>query len=305
MDTLGAENYYWELSEAQVGLQGGQYVFAQFNVTWIKRPRTTLKHIHLRSDINLPFLQSDWGLQISYCTSVARRVSLCHLLADVTPIIIEARLQKPTSWNSLLSSHNIVEALRGGRFKEWFEGLDSELQSDVLRIVRYVLLILQDTGIDRSGNHLVAIWPRKSSPLGCFKIPCKDATFWAKMLEDSPDCATFAYITPLCLETNECKCQKRETAFWKNRSEVLNTAVSRHVKNGIIRTAGWGLTHEQSYLIGQPEKYLLGKVSIQSPTMIHIPPRLYISSSMIPAPCRPGLRNVYEKSSVRKHQPMW
>lgn len=212
METLGAKESYWERSEAQAGLQGGQYVIVQFNMTWVKRPGITLKHIHLRPDINLPFLQSDWGLQISYCTGVARRVSLCDLLADIIPILIEELLQQPLGWKDLRVNHNIVDALKGSDFKAWFDRLVPELQSDVLRIVRYVLLILQDTGIDQSGDHLVAIWPRKGNPLGCFKIPCKDATFWARMLQDSPDCATFAYVTPLCLETHEWKCQKLQTA---------------------------------------------------------------------------------------------
>jgi len=283
METLGAKESYWERSEAQAGLQGGQYVIAQFNMTWIKRPGTTLKHIHLRPDINLPFLQSDWGLQISYCTGVARRVSLCDLLADITPILIEELLQQPPGWNSLRVNHNIVDALKGSNFKAWFDHLVPELQSDVLRIVRYVLLILQDTGIDQSGDHLVAIWPRKGNPLGCFKIPCKDATFWARMLQDSSDCATFAYVTPLCLETHEWKCQKLQTAPWHNRSVVLNTAVSLH-KSGVALVDQWRLRHEQSYVIGQPGKYLVGKVSIsKSAATMHIPPHLDISRSIIPA----------------------
>ncbi|KAI9840817.1 MAG: hypothetical protein M1837_001290 [Sclerophora amabilis] len=283
MDTLGAEESYWERSEAQVGLQGGQYVIAQFNLTWVKRPGTTLKHIHLQPDISLPFLQSDWGLQISYCTGVARRVSLCDLLADVTPILIEELLQKPPGWKSLKENHNIVAALRGANFQEWFDSLVPDLQSDVLRIVRYVLLVLQDTGIDRSGEHLVAVWPRKGSPLGCFKIPCKDATYWARMLQDSSDCATFAYVSPLCLETHQWKCQKLETAPWLNRSVVLNTAVSPH-KFGVTTAGQWRLRHEQSYLIGQPGRYLVGKVSLSmSPFTMHVPPHLDISKSTIPS----------------------
>lgn len=101
MATLGAKNLFWERSEAQVGLQAGQYAIAQFHMTWVKRPGTTLKHVHLKSDVNLPFLQSDWGLQISYCTGIARRVSLCELLADLTPLLMEELLQKPASWNTL------------------------------------------------------------------------------------------------------------------------------------------------------------------------------------------------------------
>ena len=180
-------------------------------------------------------------------------------------------------------NHNIVNALKGSDFKGWFDRLVPELQSDVLRIVRYVLLILQDTGIDESGNHLVAIWPRKGNPLGCFKIHCKDTTFWARMLQDSPECATFAYVTPLCFETDEWNCQNLQTAPWHNRSVVLNTAVSLH-NTGVVRVDPWRLRHEQSYVIGQPGNYLVGKVSMSnSPATMHIPPHLDISRSVIPA----------------------
>ena len=304
MDTLGAEESFWERSEAHAGLQGGQYVVAQFNVTWVKRPGSTLKHIHLRPDINLPFLQSDWGLQISYCTGVAQRVSLCTLLADVIPDLIEPLFQKPDSWTSLNTNYNIIGALHGNNFKSWFESLNRGLQDDVYRVVRYVLLVLQDTGIDRSGDHLVAIWPHKSDPLRCFKIPCKKATSWAQMLADSPNCATFAYITSLCLETDECKCQKQQTPLWHNKSFILNTAVSRHVCNDVMTTGSWVLKHAQSYLIGPVEKCLLGKAVLpSSPATMYDLPRLHISSSKLTKSVLPRVRVwISEREHIREKQ---
>ena len=277
MATLGTEDSYWEPEKAQVGLQLGEYAALMFNTSWARREGRTLKHIHLRPDINLSFLQSDWGLQISYCTGVARRVSLCHLLADVTPVLIDALVQKPPGWSDLRTVHDIIGALRGTNFRDWIEALAPALQTNVVQIVRYVLLLLQDTGIDRSGENLVAIWPQKNEPLGCLKIPCKNATSWARILADSPHCATFAYITPICLIEDNCECQRLQAAPWHNRSLALNTAVSRFVNSGIVTTGPWALRHEQSYLIGTPEKYFLGKAIISNN-----PPRLYISTSMIP-----------------------
>ncbi len=277
MATLGTGDSYWESEKVQLGLQLGEYAALMFNTTWARREGKTLKHIHLRPDINLSFLQSDWGLQISYCTGVARRVSLCHLLADVSPILIDALVQKPPGWSDLRNVHDIIGALRGTNFRDWIEALAPALQTDVVRIVRYVLLLLQDTGIDHSGENLVASWPQKNEPLGCLKIPCKNATSWARILADSPHCATFAYITPMCLVEDNCKCQRLQVAPWHNRSLALNTAVSRFVNSGIVTAGSWTLRHEQSYLIGTPEKYFLGKAIISNN-----PPRLYISTSMIP-----------------------
>lgn len=283
MSTVGTMESYWQRSEVQAGLQGGQFAGAQLNTTWVKRPGVTLKHIHLRPDISLPFLQSDWGLQISYCTGVARRVSLCVLLADIIPVLMDELLQQPPGWNSLRVNHHIVDALKGSDFKAWFDRLIPELQNDVLRIVRYVLIVLQDTGIDHSGDQLVAIWPRRGSPLGCFKIPCKDVSFWARMLKDSSDCATFTYITPLCLETHHWRCQNLQRAPWHCRSVVLSTAVSLH-QPGKATADQWELRHERSYLIGQPGNYLVGKVSIlHTAATQYVPPHLDISRSRLPA----------------------
>lgn len=302
METLGAENSYWEQSEAQAGLQGGQFVIAQLNMTWVKRPGITLKHIHLRPDINLPFLQSDWGLQISYCTGVARRVPLCNLIADVISDLIEPLFQKPGGWKSLQAEHDIVSALRGPIFKAWFEILDKDLQNDVSRILRYILLVLQDTGVDRSGENLVAIWPHRSDPLRCFKIPCRKATSWAQMLADSPDCATFAYITPLCLETDECQCQDQPIPLWHNKSVVLSTAVSRHVKSNVVTAAPWALRHEQSYLIGPAEHCLLGRVVLPlSPATMHNLPSLHILPNRFPKTLQPRIIERF-KERIREKQ---
>lgn len=79
------------------------------------------------------------------------------LLADMTSILIEELLQQPPEWNSLQVNHNIVDALKDSVFKASFDRLVPELQIDVLRIVRYVLLIFQDAGIDQSEDHLIAI----------------------------------------------------------------------------------------------------------------------------------------------------
>ncbi|KAF6219484.1 hypothetical protein HO133_003951 [Letharia lupina] len=286
METLGAEEDYWKVYSKQAGIQGGKYLVAAINVTWVRQPGTTLKHIHLGPDITLPFLQSDWGLQISCCTGAARRVSLCNLLADVAPILMDALVQKLPGWNSLQVRHNMAEALKGDHFRDWFDGLPRRLQGDAMHIIRYVLLTIQDTGIDRSNKNLVVAWPQKGNPLGCFKIPCRKTNSWALMLADSAHCATFAYVTPLCLETDECKCQKSESARWQNTTAVLNTAVSLFIDNrkvSAVSVKSWALRHEESYLIGKPGLILYGKVGTPTSLItVHNWARLYLSTSRIP-----------------------
>ena len=236
METLRAEESYWKVSEAQAGIQGGLYAVAMFNITWVKQPGTTLKNIYLGGNTPLPFLQSDWGLQISFCTGAARRVSLCNLLADVTPIHMDALVQKLHGWNSLQMAHQMADAFRREDLRSWFDGLNLELVNHFTRIICYVLLIFQDTGIDHSNEYLVVAWPRAINPFGCFKISCKKTSFWARMLADSGHCAAFAYVTPLCLETDKCKCQNQETARWKSTSAVLILlSLSSSIMGGYLR----------------------------------------------------------------------
>jgi hypothetical protein len=76
---LGTHESSWELRELQAGLQGGQYAVLAFNSTFVKQPGVTLKQQQLMlpsNEIDMAFLNSKCGLQISFCTGVARRVAL-------------------------------------------------------------------------------------------------------------------------------------------------------------------------------------------------------------------------------------
>ncbi len=181
LDKLGTFQSAWEISERQSGLQGGQFVNFQFNQTWTKMPGNTLKQIQLDLPDNhiLPFLQASWGLQVSLCTSVARRVPLRELVDDVMPAFVESLFLIPSQWESLKTTHNILDAFRTKELQEWLGQLSSELQQFVARLVRYILLTLQYTGIDRRAGHLIIAWIQRNKPFRCFKVPCERESYWA------------------------------------------------------------------------------------------------------------------------------
>ena len=76
---------------------------------------------------------------------------------------------------------------------------------------------LQHTGLDRKDATLVIAWPQEGDIERGLKIPCKAQTCWAQVIADAEDCATFAYVTPKCLETNHVKCRGSLRA-WQNAS---------------------------------------------------------------------------------------
>jgi hypothetical protein len=301
LKNLGTAAHYWRFTgfQAGVAVMGQQFAGGQlqFNKTWTWHPGNSWKrqHLSLIAD-ELPFSELDqpWGLQVSACTGVARRVPLRLLLADTMPIFAE-NLALPPGWTTL-RQRGIIKALEQGsqNLKQWYDELCNlpnfqDLQILTKRLIRHILLVLRDTGIDRDHKTFLIACPQDCTagqPISmCLYVPCENASLWAKILEDSENCATFAYMTNLCLESQEHKCQK--THPWYCPS--LDTAVQqlRPRKEPIIMpTQAWNLEINSLYWIGMPESGLQARVvkSADSPFL-----RLYISKSGVPEKTRARL----------------
>lgn len=284
---LGTHETTWELQEKQAGIQGGQYAVIGFNAVYVKQNGVTLKQQQLMlpfKEIDLAFLNSRCGLQISFCTGVARRVALRELLADIMVPFVESRASKPVYWMELKTQYDIVASFRKENLDAWFDALAPELQESAIIIVRSMLEVLKDTGIDRNGEELVIAWVRKESPYSCLRLRCEKTSLWAKILADSEDCATFACITPLCFEVEKHTCRGLKTAPWHNVTKLLDTAVCPQLSNkeltAVANTiAPWKLKHDVSYWIGKSGSNLIAKVWL---TNEDDEPRLVIKQKVIP-----------------------
>lgn len=284
---LGTSQDGWGLQQKQFGLQGGQWAVLAFNATYCKLDGVTLKQQQLMlpsNEIDLAFLNSICGLQISFCTGVARRVALRELLADVMVDFVESRLWKPPHWEELKTTHSIVQNFRDRNLGQWFDRLSTEHRNTAIRIIRSMLEVLKDTGIDKNGEELVVAWIRKESPYSCLRLRCEKANLWTRILADSEDCATFACITPLCFEIKKHKCRGLKIAPWHNVSNLLNTAVCLQLSNREFVTvantdAAWRLQHEVSYWIGKSGSNLMAKVCL---TKDNLEPLLVVRQNVIP-----------------------
>jgi hypothetical protein len=290
---LGTHQGGWELREKQVGLQGGQYAVLAFNATYVKQHGVTLKQQQLMlpsNEIDLAFLNSNCGLQISFCTGVARRVALRELLADVMVDFVESKISKPADWEELKSTYHIIENFRAGNLGQWFDGLKSEQRESAIHIVRSMLEVLKDTGISKNDEELVIAWVRKESPYSCLRLRCEKTSLWARILADSEDCATFACITPLCLEIEKHRCRGLPVAPWHNVSNLLDTAVCPQLSNRELSSvantlAPFKLEHQVSYWIGKSSSNLIAKVWLTNDPE----PRLIIRQKAIPEKYRSRL----------------
>jgi hypothetical protein len=109
---------------------------------------------------------------------------------------------------------------------------------------------------------------------------------WVCVLTDSGDCATFAYITTNCLETNTIKC-RGPAPRWNSIAPLLETAVLRHNLQPSIPLGP--LEHRKTYFLKKMDS-LLQVVVERQPGSNNI--SLYVSPSSIPAKFRQRLYNL-------------
>ncbi|PVH69332.1 hypothetical protein DL98DRAFT_379900, partial [Cadophora sp. DSE1049] len=208
-------------------------------------------------------LESPWGLQVSFCTGIAKRVTLCEMIADLMPAFVESLLPVPDLWLDLRDKHNIVDAFRSGGIQNWLGARPEQSRNFVLRVIDMILSVMKHTGIDRAGKYFVIGWIKKCQPFQCFKVPCHReaaATYWAQILADSRECATFAYITPRCLQNGSVTC-RGPSSSWENASTLLETAVCRYQPTLVAAsTQPWELRHSDLYSIGKFDTPLTVKV---------------------------------------------
>jgi hypothetical protein len=256
-----------------------------FAQTWVKRLGQTKKsNILAKRSLSIADLEGPFAVQVSFCTGIARRVRLRELLADVLPAYVADLATQPYYWKRLQGC-NILQILRDGDFRARYQKLDRELQAKFETLAIAVLFLLQDTGVDTKGEKFVVGCAPLELTVQCFKIPIEKESFWARILADSEDVATFAYVATRCFETDLVRCRGPNEP-WVNTTALFWTAVSlcqgRLVKEGITaQQTNWTLKDSEAYLIGRADAPLLVRVLRPS---VQDEPELLISMSTIIAP---------------------
>jgi hypothetical protein len=286
---LGTFPSYWQVSERQLGLglQAGQSAVGILNFaqTWVKRLGQTKKsEILARRSLSIADLEGPFAVQVSFCTGIARRVRLRELLADVLPTYAAALATEPRHWNELQRQH-IVEILRYDDFADRLRSLGYELCKEFETLAFAVLFLLQDTGVDREHENFVVGCTSSKFAAHCVRIPIKRESFWAQILADSEEVATFAYVAPRCFETGVVRCRD-PTEPWGNKTGLFWTAVSLCQDHSVqqrltVPITNWPLQDAKSYHIGRSDRPLLVRV-LRLNTQDE--PELLVSMSKIEGP---------------------
>ena len=248
LTTLGTDNDYWALAQRQVMLQGGQYVGLQVGNVYNKMKGRSLKTTMLdiwRMMPDFRMLLQPWGLQVSLCTGVARRVPLKTLIEE--PMFAYIDGLSLDGWKDIksdvrLAFNDTIDYI------SWTTGLEGTKRLCLIKVVTLFLEILNDTGVDREGKQLRMLWPHESSLCYAISLQCSKSNLWARVLKDSPSCATFAAVTSTCLEAPGHNCKRNTAPTWTGQGALLSTAVSRVLVPGALGGAGtshWELKNGQ------------------------------------------------------------
>ncbi|KAL9048620.1 MAG: hypothetical protein Q9162_007628 [Coniocarpon cinnabarinum] len=281
LENIGTHEYFWEPTTRQAGIQSGKYVTATANQTWTKNKGMTLKDINLQREGNkhlLRLLDKKWGLQVSLCTSVARRVTIQELVADLLPAFVNPIDHE--IWEALRDEYGLRNAFQSNDLVKWICNLPEKpknIREFMLTVVRDILEQLQHTGLEPNKTDFAIAWPKEGEVGRGLKMPCKHTT-WAHVIADATDCATFAYITTKCLETGEVTCRGDDRS-WQSASALLETEVSPfklekscsnlgdaanndspESLNQLDRLVdGWSLEHDRPYYIRKMNSTLMVK----------------------------------------------
>lgn len=204
LQELGTHRSYSQFAGYDIGAQAGQYVVGQ--VMWRQdRKRATVMKDTLLDETQSPVellkkLDKTCGLLVSSCTRVMSRARLRDLVAFAGPLL------HPDSFPCI-----IVQALQGNdRFLTWASSQMDD-SGKVLRdsdkfkaLILGVLQTLSCTGIRPTKDFEVA-WISPCESTKAIRTPC-GGNQWLYLFKDGPNTATFACITPLCLETQSQKC---------------------------------------------------------------------------------------------------
>ncbi|KEZ45807.1 hypothetical protein SAPIO_CDS1622 [Scedosporium apiospermum] len=268
---IGTHRPFTAFAGYDVGPQIGSYLLLQLMRKYERRPGTTLKDTILQKWDGMPQflrgLDKPCGLFVSSCTKVIARARLRDLIAFAGPLVLpeafplllgQGQEDSIASWvHALRGSEDLYDWARNQRTDQGNGLASADGSAKVKDLILGVLRILEPTGITASGL-LSTAWVSPHEVINVVSSRCRRGS-WLALLADSEFSATFACVTPLCLNTRDRRCLSETSSPWHCSFEsgledfTLSTRISQYadLPSGNTSEAYNGVELEvgQSYLI--------------------------------------------------------
>ena len=219
---LGTHAAYTSVAGHDLTVQAGSYVLLEGTRRWDRRPATVVKDVLLDGGQSLTELMkrldTPCGLFISSCTKIMSRARLRDLVAFAGPLLRPESFPQLGGLSRKDSLAALVQALQGDDdFAAWASaksdaaGCPLTHSSPLKDLILGVVRTLKPTGVTPTGQ-FEAAWISQRHPTQAVAVPCSENP-WLYLFQDSPLAATFACVTPLCLETVYHCCPLRRLAI--------------------------------------------------------------------------------------------
>lgn len=159
---------------------------------------------------DLRILNCPWGLELSLCTGIARRVTLRSLLYG--EVLRYLALSLPGEWNNIALLMTSLAEMTSDEFEKMLEGevlKNTKKRETLCKAVELFILAMESTGVQNDGHTLVLWWPERGVPaprgLHITKAQYSGKNPWIPMIKDGEHCAVFGLATSRCLQHDDIK----------------------------------------------------------------------------------------------------
>jgi hypothetical protein len=207
---LGTRDPSWKHETRTVGFSGGYYANLNASGSWKRDDGRNLKKVIIEEFLRKPDLRalnSPWGLELSLCTGIARRVQLRHLIYG--EVLEYIALGSPGEWSAIETEARRVSEMTDEEFEQLLRTMKKEERDVFLEAAKSLLIAMEATGVGSDGHTLTLWWPERNAPrpraIQIVKSQYAGKVPWIAMIRDSSESAVFALATPRCLTHDTVK----------------------------------------------------------------------------------------------------
>ena len=197
---------------------------------------------------NPNILNKPWGLELSLCTGIARRVLLREFFYG--EVLEYLAIELAGEWREIEEVAGKIATVSDLEFSAIIKELTKDQGKVMKKVTESLLLAMETTEVGDDGHTLTLWWPERheATPRGIkfHKDQYSGATPWITMIKESETCAVFGLATSRCLEHHDVKTCRNTVA----------PAVCSHLENIMLNTY---LVSVATTMMSLPLSYIQGQ----------------------------------------------
>lgn len=209
LHVMGTRPPSWKISSRafNMGASAKGVVTSGFTITQVKDDGRFQKSRMMEKCKSPHILSKPWGLELSLCTGIARRVLLREFFYG--EVLEFLAMELAGEWDEIKDVAGLIAKISDEEFDKIIRNL-TKPQAKVLRkATESLLLAMEYTQVEDDGHTLTLWWPERheATPRGLkfLKNQYSGEAPWTSMIKESETCAVFGLATHRCLKHHDIK----------------------------------------------------------------------------------------------------